>query len=87
VAVGLATRRPAGCSTLLIDADVYGGVVRQVLGLLDESARRRGGDQTAAAGTLDVAALAGSPGRSARAAGPTGIARPTAGGAASSSVE
>jgi Flp pilus assembly CpaE family ATPase len=45
-------------STLLVDGDVYGGVVAQVLGLLDESPGVAAAARQAAAGTLDVAALA-----------------------------
>ncbi|MGY1637735.1 CpaE family protein [Geodermatophilus sp. SYSU D00742] len=44
--------------TLLLDADVYGGVVAQVLGLLDESPGLAGAARQAAAGTLDEVALA-----------------------------
>ena len=56
-AVGIADEAARlGASTLLVDADVYGGVIAQVLGLLDESpglAGRRGwpgGRSTAAPG-------------------------------------
>ena len=53
VAVGLADEAARlGISTLLVDADVYGGVVAQVLGLLDESP-----------GLAGAARLAGRPGR------------------------
>jgi MinD-like ATPase involved in chromosome partitioning or flagellar assembly len=45
-------------STLLVDADVYGGVVAQVLGLLDESPGLVAATRQASAGTLDLAALA-----------------------------
>ncbi len=45
-------------STLLVDADVYGGVVAQVLGLLDESPGIAAAARQAGAGTLDVPALA-----------------------------
>jgi Flp pilus assembly CpaE family ATPase len=58
VAVGLADEAARlGVSTLLVDADVYGGVVAQVLGLLDESPGLAGAARLAGAGTLDVAAL------------------------------
>jgi Flp pilus assembly CpaE family ATPase len=46
-----------GVSTLLVDADVYGGVIAQVLGLLDESPGLAGAARQAGAGTLDTAAL------------------------------
>lgn len=77
VAVGLADEAARlGVSTLLIDADVYGGVIAQVLGLLDESPGVAAATRQAAAGTLDVPALA----KLAFAVGPslrvlTGIAR------------
>jgi MinD-like ATPase involved in chromosome partitioning or flagellar assembly len=59
VAVGLADEAARlGSSTLLVDADVYGGVVAQVLGLLDESPGVAAAARQAAAGTLDAAALA-----------------------------
>jgi Flp pilus assembly CpaE family ATPase len=58
VAVGLADEAARlGVPSLLVDADVYGGVVAQVLGLLDESAGLAGAARQAAAGTLDEAAL------------------------------
>ncbi|SHG88014.1 AAA family ATPase [Geodermatophilus nigrescens] len=58
VAVGLADEAARlGVPTLLVDADVYGGVVAQVLGLLDESPGLAGAARQAAAGTLDEAAL------------------------------
>ncbi|MGY1781260.1 AAA family ATPase [Geodermatophilus sp. SYSU D01036] len=58
VAVGLADEAARlGVPTLLVDADVYGGVVAQVLGLLDESPGLAGAARQAAAGTLDGAAL------------------------------
>ena len=47
-----------GVSTLLVDADVYGGVVAQVLGLLDESPGIAAAARLASAGTLDVPGLA-----------------------------
>jgi Flp pilus assembly CpaE family ATPase len=59
VAVGLADEAARlGVRTLLVDADVYGGVVAQVLGLLDESPGLAGAARLAAGGTLDAAALA-----------------------------
>jgi len=58
VAVGLADEAARlGVSTLLVDADVYGGVVAQVLGLLDESPGLAGAARQAATGALDDAAL------------------------------
>jgi Flp pilus assembly CpaE family ATPase len=58
VAVGLADEAARlGVSTLLVDADVYGGVVAQVLGLLDESPGLAGAARLASAGDLDPAAL------------------------------
>jgi Flp pilus assembly CpaE family ATPase len=58
VAVGLADEAARlGVPTLLIDADVYGGVVAQVLGLLDESPGLAGAARLAGGGTLDGAAL------------------------------
>jgi MinD-like ATPase involved in chromosome partitioning or flagellar assembly len=77
VAVGLADEAARlGVPTLLVDADVYGGVIAQVLGLLDESPGVAAATRQAAAGTLDVPALA----RVALSLGPslrvlTGIAR------------
>jgi len=58
VAVGLADEAARlGVPTLLVDADVYGGVVAQVLGLLDESPGLAAAARQAAAGNLDGAAL------------------------------
>ena len=58
VAVGMADELSRlGVSTLLVDADVYGGVVAQLLGLLDESPGLAGAARLAAAGTLDAAGL------------------------------
>jgi Flp pilus assembly CpaE family ATPase len=58
VAVGLADEAARlGTSTLLVDADVYGGVVAQVLGLLDESPGLAGAARQAATGRLDGSAL------------------------------
>ncbi len=59
VAVGLASelaalRRP----TLLVDADVYGGVVAQVLGLLDEAPGLAAACRLANGGSLDLSGLA-----------------------------
>lgn len=54
VAVGIADEAARlGLSTLLVDADVYGGVVAQVLGLLDESPGLAGAARLAGSGTLD----------------------------------
>jgi MinD-like ATPase involved in chromosome partitioning or flagellar assembly len=59
VAVGLADEAARlQVPTLLVDADVYGGVVAQVLGLLDESPGVAAAARQAAAGTLDLTALA-----------------------------
>ena len=58
VAVGLADEAARlGVATLLVDADVYGGVVAQVLGLLDDSPGLAGAARQAGLGTLDRAAL------------------------------
>lgn len=58
VAVGLADEAARlGVSTMLVDADVYGGVVAQVLGLLDDSPGLAGAARQAGAGTLDAASL------------------------------
>jgi MinD-like ATPase involved in chromosome partitioning or flagellar assembly len=58
VAVGLADEAARlGVGTLLVDADVYGGVVAQVLGLLDESPGLAGAARQAANGALDERAL------------------------------
>ena len=60
VAVGLASEAAAlGRSALLVDADVYGGVVAQVLGLLDEAPGIAAACRLANSGTLDVPALVG----------------------------
>jgi MinD-like ATPase involved in chromosome partitioning or flagellar assembly len=54
VAVGVADEAARlGVSTLLVDADVYGGVIAQVLGLLDESPGLAGAARLAGTGTLD----------------------------------
>jgi Flp pilus assembly CpaE family ATPase len=59
VAVGIAAELAAlGWPALLVDADVYGGVVAQVLGLLDESPGLAAACRQANNGQLDVAALA-----------------------------
>jgi Flp pilus assembly CpaE family ATPase len=47
-----------GSPTLLVDADVYGGVVAQVLGLLDEAPGLAAACRLANSGQLDLAALA-----------------------------
>ena len=58
VAVGLADEAARlGAPALLVDADVYGGVVAQLLGLLDESPGLAGAARLANAGDLDEAAL------------------------------
>jgi MinD-like ATPase involved in chromosome partitioning or flagellar assembly len=60
VAVGVATElAAAGTPTLLADADVYGGVVAQVLGFLDEAPGLAAAARHANNGQLDVPALAG----------------------------
>ena len=77
VAVGVASELAhAGVHTLLADADVYGGVVAQVLGFLDEAPGLAAAVRLANNGQLDLAALA----RVAPLAGPglrvlTGISR------------
>ncbi|HEY0506929.1 MAG TPA: chromosome partitioning protein [Blastococcus sp.] len=58
VAVGVADEAARlGASTLLVDADVYGGVIAQLLGLLDESPGLAGAARLAASGALDGPAL------------------------------
>ena len=58
VAVGIADEAARlGTSTLLVDADVYGGVIAQVLGLLDESPGLAGAARLAGSGSLDSAAV------------------------------
>ena len=70
VAVGVADEAARlGVSTLLVDADVYGGVVAQVLGLLDESPGLAGAARQASAGGLDGARCSGWRGRCARTCG------------------
>lgn len=54
VAVALAR---SGISTLLMDADVYGGVAASLFGLLDESPGLAGACRQAANGRLDLAGL------------------------------
>lgn len=59
VAMGLADRVVAGGgSAILIDADVYGGVLASAFGLLDESAGLAGACRLAASGRLGPADLA-----------------------------
>ncbi|HEY0870190.1 MAG TPA: hypothetical protein VGD55_07310, partial [Acidothermaceae bacterium] len=58
-AVVLATEAARlGCASLLADADCYGGVIAQVLGLLDESPGLAAAVRQANAGNLDLHALA-----------------------------
>ena len=60
VAVGLASELSAlGWPTILVDADVYGGVIAQLLGLLDESPGLAAACRLANNGALDLPALAG----------------------------
>lgn len=60
LAVGIAAELAAlGRGTLLVDADVYGGVVAQVLGLLDEAAGLAAACRLANTGRLDLPSLAG----------------------------
>ncbi len=60
VAVGLASELAAlGREALLVDADVWGGVVAQVLGLLDEAPGLAAACRAANAGGLDLPSLAG----------------------------
>jgi Flp pilus assembly CpaE family ATPase len=59
VAVNVAAELAAsGVPTLLADADVYGGVVAQVLGFLDEAPGLAAASRLANNGQLDLAALA-----------------------------
>ncbi len=59
LAVGLASELSVlGWPTLLIDGDVYGGVVAQLLGLLDESPGLAAACRQANNGALDLPALA-----------------------------
>jgi MinD-like ATPase involved in chromosome partitioning or flagellar assembly len=58
VAVGIADEAARlGIASLLVDADVYGGVVAQLLGLLDESPGLAGAARAAATEGLDGDAL------------------------------
>ena len=58
VAVGVSDEAARlGVNSLLVDADVYGGVVAQVLGLLDESPGIAAACRLASNGTLDVSEL------------------------------
>jgi MinD-like ATPase involved in chromosome partitioning or flagellar assembly len=67
VAVGMASELAAlGRSTLLVDGDVYGGVVAQLLGVLDEAPGLAAAARLANHGQLDLPGLAGL----ARAVGP-----------------
>jgi Flp pilus assembly CpaE family ATPase len=59
VAVGIADEAARlGVPTLLVDADTYGGVIAQLLGLLDESPGLAAACRVAANGQLDPAGLA-----------------------------
>ena len=59
VAVGIASELASlGRPTLLVDADVYGGVVAQLLGLLDEAPGLAAACRLANVGALDAVALA-----------------------------
>lgn len=59
VAVGVAGELArSGVSTLLVDADVYGGVVAQVLGFLDEAPGLAAAARLANNGALDAVGLA-----------------------------
>ena len=59
VAVGVSTElAERGVETMLVDADVYGGSVAQLLGLLDESPGIAGACRLANNGTLDPSGLA-----------------------------
>ena len=60
VAVGVAAElAAAGVPTLLVDGDVYGGVVAQKLGFLDEAPGLAAATRLANNGQLDLIALAG----------------------------
>ncbi len=60
VAVALASELAAtGRDTLLVDGDVYGGVIAQVLGVLDEAPGLAAAARLANGGRLDLPALAG----------------------------
>ena len=59
VALGIASEIAAlGRSTLLVDGDVYGGVVAQLLGVLDEAPGLAAAARLANSGQLDLAGLA-----------------------------
>lgn len=59
VAAGIAAETAAvGLTTLLVDADVYGGVLASAFGLLDESPGLAGACRMAANGRLDLPELA-----------------------------
>lgn len=59
VAIGLASELAAqGVSTMLADADVYGGTVAQALGMLDETSGLAAAARSAGSGSLDVPVLA-----------------------------
>ena len=59
VAIGIAAEiAELGVETMLVDADVYGGAIAQLLGLLDESPGVAGACRLANNGTLDTAGLA-----------------------------
>lgn len=59
VALGIADEAArAGTPTLLVDADVYGGAIATLLGLLDESPGLAAACRAAGSGTLDLASLA-----------------------------
>ena len=64
VATGIAVEAAAaGVPTLLVDADVYGGVLASAFGLLDESPGLAGACRQAANGRLDWRRSPGWPGR------------------------
>ena len=77
VAVGLADElADLGVETLLADADVYGGVVGQVLGFLDEAPGLAAAARLANTGALDLTSLARlAPGAAPRLRVLTGISR------------
>ncbi|MGW6276519.1 AAA family ATPase [Kribbella sp. NPDC055071] len=59
VAVGLASELAIkGVPTLLADADVYGGTVAQLLGMLDETSGLAAAARSASSGSLDMVMLA-----------------------------
>jgi MinD-like ATPase involved in chromosome partitioning or flagellar assembly len=60
VALGVAAELTAlGIPTLLVDADVYGGAIAQLVGLLEEAPGLAAAARAANQGTLDVPRLAG----------------------------